>query len=240
MKKIALVTGGNSGIGYATAKLLKEKDYEVFISGRDANRLQQSANELGVKSILADMSNPDDVTKLAANFLESGLNVLVNNAAIGKFFPVGAFTLDDFSELFNTNVRGPLFLIQALLPALEKRQGSISNISSLSTRKGLPGAFLYGATKGAVNAFTQNLAIDLSPKKIRVNAIELGPIDTPMHTKLGLTKEESEELMKLVSQKIPMQRYGNPEEVAHVIVAQLESTYVSGAVWVVDGGVSVV
>jgi len=240
MKKIALVTGGNSGIGYATAKLLKEKDYEVFISGRNSDRLKQATDELGVQSVLADMSKPEDIHKLATGFLESGLDVLVNNAGVPKFVPISDFTVDDFAEVFNTNVRGPLLLIQALLLALEKRQGSITTVTSIATDKGIPTAFLYAASKGGVNAFTRNLAVELAPKRIRINAVAPGPIDTPIFTKVGLKPEEVEDFKKTLESRTPMERFGKPEEVAQVIVAQLESTYVTGAVWVVDGGVSVV
>lgn len=240
MKKIALVTGGNSGIGYATAKLLKEKDYEVFISGRNSDRLKQAADELGVQSVLADMSKPEDIHKLATGFLESGLDVLVNNAGVPKFVPINDFTVDDFAEVFNTNVRGPLLLIQALLLALEKRQGSITTVTSIVINKGIPTAFLYAASKGGVNAFTRNLAVELAPKRIRINAVAPGPIDTPIFTKVGLKLEEVEDFKKTLESRTPMERFGKPEEVAQVIVAQLESTYVTGAVWVVDGGVSVV
>lgn len=240
MKKIALVTGGNSGIGYATAKLLKERGYEVFISGRNQEKLQQAADQLGVKSILADMSKPEDIERLASAFLKSGLDVLVNNAGVLKFVTVTGFLPADFSEVFNINVRGPLLLIQGLLPALEKRQGSITTVTSVASSKGTPSVFLYAASKGAVNSFTYNLAIELASKRIRINAVAPGFTDTPIFIKSGVKPEEIDELMKSVEYRIAMERFGKPEEIAQVIVAQLESTYVTGAVWVVDGGVSVV
>lgn len=242
MKKIALVTGGNSGIGYATAKLLKEKGYEVFISGRDANRLQQAADELGVNSVLADMSKPDDIKRLAATFLESGLDVLINNAGIAKAVPISNIRWEDFSEIFSTNVWGPILLITELLPALEKHQGSISIVSSMIVARsmGTPTLCLYAATKGAVDAFTRNLVTELTTKKIRINVVSPGPIDTPMFDKSGNNPEEIAEFKKALASQIPMQRLGTSEEVAQVIIAQLEATYVTGAVWIVDGGVSVV
>ena len=240
MKKIALVTGGYSGIGYATAKLLKEKGYEVFISGRNQEKLQHAAEELGLQSILADMSQPEDLKRLASVFLESGLDALVNNAGIAKVIPVDNIMWEDFFELFSTNVWGPLFLIKELLPALEKRQGSISTVSSIVAESlAKPGVCLYAATKGAVNAFTHNLVAELTSKKIRINAVAPGPIDTPMFTKVGNNPKEITELKEMLGLEVPMKRLGRSEEVAQVIVAQLESTYVTGAIWVVDGGVSV-
>lgn len=241
MKKIALVTGGNSGIGYATAKLLRDKGYDVFISGRNLVRLQQAADELGVKLLLADMSKPEDIKQLASVFLESGLDVLVNSAGSAMVIPINNIAWENFSELFSTNVWGALLLIKELLPALEKRQGSISTVSSIvADRMANPGVCLYAATKGAVNAFTRNLVAELTPRKIRINAVAPGPIDTPMFTNPEANPEEINELKKMLASKIPMGCLGKPEEVAQVIVAQLESTYVTGAIWVVDGGVSVV
>jgi NAD(P)-dependent dehydrogenase (short-subunit alcohol dehydrogenase family) len=239
MKKIALVTGGNSGIGYATANLLKEKGYEVFISGRDAKRLQQAADELGVNSVLADMSKPEDIKRLAATFLESGLDMLVNNAGIAKLIPLDEVTSDNFSEVIDINLRGPIFLIKELSLSLEKRQGSVTNVSSLSSSKGFHGSSIYAATKGGIESCTRALAVELAPRKIRVNAITPGAIDTPIFTKLGVSLEESVMFRKKLESTIPLQRFGVSEEVAQVIVAQLEATYVTGAVWIVDGGVSV-
>ncbi len=238
MNKIALVTGGNSGIGYATARLLKEKGYDVFISGRHSDRLGQAADELGVESLLADMTNPEDIGKLASHFSESGLDFLVVSAGIPKTFPIADLTVDDFSEIFNTNVQGPLLLIKELVTALEKRQGSISTVSSAITEIGRPNLYLYAATKGAVHAFVRNLSIELAPKKICVNAVAPGVTDTPIFTKAGMSSEEIAEFKKVLEADIPMGRLGNPEEIAHVIVAQLESTYTTGSVWIVDGGMS--
>jgi len=238
MKKIALVTGGNSGIGYATAKLLKEKGYEVFISGRDANRLQQAADELGVNSVLADMSKPDDIKKLAATFSESGLDVLVNNAGIAKLISLDKVTLEEFSEVFDINVRGPILLIKELLLSLEKRQGSVTTISSTAAGKGFPNSSTYAASKGGVEAFTRALAIELASKGIRINAVCPGATDTPILIKMGVKPEDFAEFKQSVENTIPLRRIGKPEEVAHVIVAQLEATYVTGVVWIVDGGLS--
>lgn len=238
MKKIALITGGNSGIGYATARLLKEKGYVVFISGRNQDSLRQAADELGIRSIITDMSDLEDITRLASNFLETGLDVLVNNAGVAKSILVSDFTLEDFSEVFDTNVRGTLLLIQKLLPALERRQATITTVTSIATDNGLPANFLYAASKGSVNAFTRNLAVELAPKGIRVNAIAPGVIDTPIFEKIGLSPEAIAEVKEELKSIIPLGRFGTPDEVAQVILAQVESTYVTGSVWIVDGGVS--
>lgn len=237
MDKIALVTGGNSGIGYATAELLKKNGYLVFISGRHAERVKKAAAQLQVESIVADMAIIRDIKFLASHFLKSGIDVLVNNAAIAKFIPITNHEEQDYKEFFNTNVRGPIELIRELLPALEKRHGSITNVSSAIVNNGLSNASLYAATKGGLEAITRSLARELAPLKIRVNAVSPGAIDTPIHTKTGRSQEEFEARKAKHVITIPLCRYGTPAEVAHVIVAQLEATYVTGSIWDVDGGI---
>jgi len=237
MSKNILVTGGNSGIGYAIAALAKARNYDVTICGRDAERVATAAEALGVSGVVADMADPEQIKVLAAHFNDVGLDALVNNAAIAKFMSIKDHTLDDFDAFFNVNVRGPLLLIQALVPALAKRKGSVSNISSAVTRNGLANASLYAASKGAVDSFTKSLALELAADGIRVNCISPGAIDTPIITKLGLSPEQIAAIKAHHEASIPQQRYGSADEVAHVVLAQLEASYVTGSVWSVDGGV---
>lgn len=234
--KTALVTGGNSGIGYATAKCLKEKGYRVCISGRDEQLVAAAAEELGVSFAIADMASLEDLETLAERFSD-GLDALVNNAAIARFMPLTEISTKDHELFYNTNVRGPLVLINALLPALEKHRGSITNVSSAIVNNGLPNAALYAATKGAVEAFTRSLALELAPKNIRINVVSPGAIETAILYKLGRTPEQRIAAKKRQEALIPLSRYGAPEEVAQVIVSQLEATYVTGSIWSVDGGV---
>jgi len=239
MQKTALVTGGNSGIGYATAKLLKAKGYDVTICGRNNERVEQAASELGVQGIVADMGIASDVITLAGHFEGKSLNVLVNNAAIARFAPLAYCTSDDFDEFMNTNLRGPLDLIKGVLPALQKAGGSITNVSSAVVNNGLANAALYAATKGALDAITKSLAIEFAPMGVRINAVSPGAIDTPIITKLGLDEQTQTAIKAHLETTIPLGRYGKAEEVAEVIVAQLESSYTTGAIWAVDGGVNV-
>lgn len=240
MKKIALVTGGNSGIGFETAKLLKEKEYEVYISGRNPGRLEQAADELDVNFLVADMGDTGAIKALAANFKESGLDILVNNAGGAVYTGIDDFTLEDFSETFNPNVLGPLLLIKELLPALEKEPGAaITNVGSLAEYKPKVGSCLYTGSKSALSGFTRALAVELGPRGIRVNEVLPGAIETPIFSKIGLSEEQIKELKEVIKNENPLGKFGKPGEVAHVIVAQLESTFVTGALWIVDGGAGV-
>lgn len=239
-KKKVLITGGNSGIGLASARLFKERGYEVFISGRNAVALHLVAEELAAEYLVADMADLQAVEKLAVPFSgenDSGLDVLVNNAATAGFMPITALTPESFDHFFHTNLLGPMTLIKSLIPALEKRQGSIVNVSSIITRKGIASGGLYAATKGGLEAFCRCLALELAPRKIRVNSVAPGAIDTPIIKKTGLSAEEIGWLRERQEANIPLHRYGTPEEVAQVIVAQAEAVYVTGAVWTVAGGV---
>ena len=238
MNKIALITGGNSGIGLATARKLKEMGYHVHIAGRDPGKTKQAASTLGAKALVADIERLSDIQSLITPFEETGLDVLINNAGIAQAISIGQYDEQTFNQHFYINVRGPLFLIQSLLPALEKRKGSITTVSSIITQRGVPGCAIYAATKGAIEAFTRNLAVELAPRNIRVNAVCPGAIDTPIFSKTGIPLDQLETVQERVLSTIPLRRFGNAKEVADVITAQVESTYVTGSIWVVDGGVN--
>lgn len=237
MQKIALITGGTSGIGYATAKKLIHNKYHVYITGRDHDKLQDTAATLGVSTLFADIQKPDDINRIAMQFDDSGLDALINNAGIAKAIPIDACTVESFDEYFYTNVRGPLLLIRYLLDALEKNKGCVTTVSSIITRRGAPGFATYAATKGAIEAFTKSLAKELAPRSIRINAISPGAIETPIFSKMGIPEEAWETTRQQILSTIPMARFGTPDEVAEVILAQIEASYVTGSVWTVDGGV---
>jgi len=236
-KKIALVTGGNSGIGHATAKLLAQLDYKVHIVGRSEEQVTLAAKELDIEGHIVDLTNLDEIKNLAENFFIDGLDILINSAGIAQPLPLENYTLDNFNAHIDINLRAPLMLIHHLLPALEIKQGSIVNVSSIITRRGAPGFAIYAATKGAIESMTRNLATELASRHIRINAICPGAIDTPMFDKFGLTKEQADQSKQNALDTIPLGRMGEPEEIAEVIVSQAEASYVTGAIWHVDGGV---
>ncbi len=234
--KNVLITGGNSGIGYATAVLFSQRGYNVTISGRDENKLKLAATELGADFFVADLADLNQLESLSETFTD-GLDVLVNNGAMAQFMPIEAHTKEIFDLNISTNVHGPLYLIQKLLPSLEKKSGAIVNVSSLIVDNGKPNASLYAATKGAIEALTRSLALELAPRGVRVNAVSPGAIDTPIVHKLGIPEDEIPALLTHQAAAIPLKRLGKPEEVAEVIFAQATASYVTGAVWKVDGGV---
>ena len=184
------------------------------------------------------MKNLEQLKQLASHFFDTGLNALINNAGIFTLFSLNDYNEEIFTKNINTNVKGPIFLVKLLTSALEKRQGSITNISSIITQTGIPNTSMYTTTKGALEALTKALALDLAPHSIRINAVLPGAVDTPIFKKLGMTDQQAKAAMDEVSQTIPLKRYAQPKEIAHVIAAQIESTYTTGSLWVVDGGVA--
>jgi len=227
------------GIGYATAKLLRQKGYDVTITGRSKVRVDKAATELGVKGVVADMSDLEQLRELSTKF-EDGLDVLILNAAIAKFAPLALSGIEQFNEMIDTNVRGQFFLCQYLEQPLAKKEGAITFISSAVVNNGLANASLYAASKGAIDSLCKSLAVELAPQGVRVNVVSPGAIDTPIIYKLGIPEDQVSILKKQVEATIPMNRYGQAAEIAEVIVAQIEAKYVTGSIWPVDGGVNAI
>jgi len=190
-----------------------------------------------VDYLLADMRNLSDLAALGEHYRQTGLDVLVSNAGMAVVQLLDEVDEAAFTTMVETNLRGPLFLIQALLPALEKQQGVIVNVSSVVATKGAPGMCVYQATKGGVSALTRGMAVELAPRGIRVNAVEPGAIDTPMGEKMG-DSPALDKFMEYAMQKPLIPRLGLATEVAQTILGQIENNYVTGAVWAVDGGYS--
>ena len=237
--KVALITGGSTGIGLAIAKRFIEEGAQVAITGRTKDTLAEAKKELGSKAltIQSDISKLKDIAAMIAEVREKfeRIDILVANAGIAKFAPLDQSSEEFFDEQFNTNVKGLYFSVQNAVPLIPDG-GAIVLIASVVASKGFPGASVYSATKAAVRSFGRTLAAELAPRRIRVNTISPGPIMTPIFGKSGLTPEESQQFI----QGVALKRFGQPEEVASaaLFLASEEASFVLGAEVLVDGGLA--
>jgi NAD(P)-dependent dehydrogenase (short-subunit alcohol dehydrogenase family) len=239
--KVAVVTGGNSGIGLATAKRLVADGAYVFITGRRKSELDAAVEQIGwsVTAVQGDVSNLADLDRLFATVkeLKGRIDILFANAGIAEAAPLGAISEEQFDRSFGANVKGALFTVQKALPLL--RDGaSIILTSSIVGSKGNPGVSVYSATKAALRSFARTWTTDLKDRKIRVNVVSPGAIDTPGLR--GLRKTDGEGLDSLFRDRIPLGRVGRPDEIASAVsfLASDESSYVAGSELFVDGGIA--
>ncbi len=239
--KIALITGGNSGIGLATAKQFVNEGAYVFISGRRDPELAVAVKESGrnVTGVQGDVSNLGDLDRLFAQIKqEKGkLDILFANAGVAKYAPLGTITEDLYDSIFNINVKGLLFTVQKALPLLPDGASIILNASIVAS-KGLPANSVYSATKAAVRSFARTWTTDLKDRRIRVNAVSPGATDTPGLSNLLASADVGEERLKMISNTVPLGRFGTSDEIAKAVVflASDDSSYITGTELFVDGG----
>ncbi|MDX2003133.1 MAG: SDR family oxidoreductase [Chitinophagales bacterium] len=240
--KTAVITGANSGIGYATAKEYIAQGAKVIITGRNKAAVEKAAAELGngTVAIHSDAGSMADVKALAGKVqaFAKKIDILFVNAGVAKFLPISMVEEADFDEQFNINVKGLYFTVKNLLPLINEG-GSVILNASIVAHKGMANTSVYSATKAAVLNLGKTLSADLAPLKIRVNTISPGPIDTPIYSKLGMPETALNEFAVGMQQMVPLKRFGLAQEIAQAAVffGSDESSFVHGAELIVDGGV---
>ena len=240
--KIAVITGGNSGIGLATAKRFVTDGAYVFITGRRQHELDTAVSEIGknVMGLQGDVSNLVDLDRLYSIVKqEKGhIDILFANAGIGEFARLGQISEEHFDKTFGVNVKGLLFTVQKAVPLFKDDGGSIILNSSIAASKGVEGFSVYSASKAAVRSFARTWTVDLRRRKIRVNAVSPGQIDTKALSDLMQNEEHSRQLKKDLVSTVPLRRMGTPDEVAKIVsfLASDESSYVTGIELFIDGG----
>lgn len=239
--KTAVVTGGNSGIGLASAKRLHEEGARVLITGRNPETLDSAVSAIGTGTLAlqSDVSKAEDIDRLfsVVNSKLGKIDVLFANAGVGKFAPYAGAPEALFDELFAINVKGVYFTLQRAIPYLNDGASVILNTSVVST-KGTENTGIYAATKAAVRSFARTAAAELQARNIRVNAVAPGPIETPIFGRTGMTEEQIEGFKAGISARVPMHRIGRPEEVASAVafLASDDASYITGIELNVDGG----
>jgi NAD(P)-dependent dehydrogenase (short-subunit alcohol dehydrogenase family) len=241
--KIAVITGGNSGIGLATAQRLVAEGAYVFITGRRQAELDAAVKQIGknVTGVQGDVANLADLDRLydTVKRQKGRVDVLFANAGGGEFLPLGAITEEHFDKTFNSNVKGLLFSVQKALP-LFTDGGSIILNASIVSSKGTPAFSVYSATKAAVRSFARTWTLDLKERRIRVNAVSPGPIETPGLHGLGANEEQIKQIKSSLVAAVPMGRMGTADEIAKAVVflASDDSSFVTGIELFVDGGMA--
>ena len=239
--KIALVTGANSGIGLATAKSFVAEGAYVYITGRRGSELARAAAEIArnVTAVPGDVSKSADLDRLFAQIQrEKGrLDIVFANAGVAKLAPLGTITEEFYDSMFDVNVKGLLFTVQKALPLMPEGGAIIVNASIVAS-KGLPANSVYSATKAAVRSFARTWTTDLKSRRIRVNAVSPGSIDTPGLNDLLASSEVGEQRRKAITSAVPLGRFGTADEIAKAVVflASDDASYVTGAELFVDGG----
>lgn len=239
--KVAVVTGGNSGIGYETAKYFKAAGAKVIITGRSQDKVASAAAVLGVKGILADVINLTAIDSLVAQVKEEfgTIDILFVNAGIFSPAPVGQITEDMFDNQMGINFKGAVFTTEKFLPILNDGS-SIINLSSINAYTGMPNTAIYAASKAALNAYTRTAATELAGRQIRVNSVNPGPVYTPIFGKTGMPEEQLNQFAQAMQERIPLKRFGQPEDIAKLVtfLASDDASFITGSEYNIDGGIN--
>ena len=242
-KKIAVITGGNSGIGLAAAKVMQREGAEVVITGRDQSKLDAAVAELGgnALAIKSDVANLSEIDQLMDTVREKfgRIDILFANAGLGKVAPLTDATEEHYDLHMDINVKGLFFTVQKALPLLPDGASVILN-ASIAKEKGFPGLSVYTATKAAVRSFARTWTSELQGRRIRVNSISPGPIETAFYEKMDLAPDAVGEFASSVKSQVPLGDFGESADIAEAVLylASDESKFTTGIDLVVDGGLS--
>jgi len=240
--KTAVVTGGNSGIGYATAKQFKNAGAKVIITGRDADKVATASFELGVTGIVADVINLKAMDTLVEKVkIEFGnIDILFVNAGVFSPAPIGSISEEMFDNQMGINFKGAVFTTEKFLPLINDG-GAIINLSSINAYTGMPNTAIYAASKAALNSYTRTAATELAPRKIRVNSVNPGPVYTPIFAKTGMDETQLSEFAGAIQNRIPLKRFGQAEDIAKLVsfLASDDASFITGSEYNIDGGINI-
>lgn len=241
--KVALVTGGNSGIGLGTARAFAREGAFVVITGRDEGTLKSAEREIGggALAIRADVSKPSEIDAVMSKIKErlGRVDALFANAGVARLAPFEQVTETFYDELMDVNLKGLFFTVQKALPLLRPGSAVVLN-ASLNAHKGLPGTTVYGASKAAVLNLAKTMSADLVSKRIRVNSISPGPVESALLKRVGLTGEQLNEINEWIMSQVPVRRFAQPDEIAEAVLylCSPQSSFVVGTDLLIDGGMA--
>lgn len=242
--KVAMVTGGNSGIGLAAAKAFAREGAQVAVTGRDEGTLKSAEKEIGSSAlaIRADAARIADLDAAMAKVRDQfkRIDALFVNAGIGKFVPIAEVTEAMFDEIVTINLKGAFFTVQKALPLMARGSAVVLN-ASINAHIGLPGTTVYGATKAAVVNMAKTMSADLAERGIRVNAVSPGPVETPIFGRAGISSEQSRQTKEWLQNQTLVKRMAEPEEIAEAVLylSSDVSSFVVGTELVIDGGMTI-
>lgn len=244
-KKVAIITGGSSGIGRASAAAFAQNGFDVVAVGRDQTKLDRLVDEIkpddgSIRLHIADVTDSSQVESLVASTIEDlgQIDVLVNAAGIIKNGSIENTSLDDWDTMLNINLRSMFYLMQCAVPHLEKTKGNIVNVSSVTGPRAFPNVLAYCVSKAGVDQLTRCAALELAPKGVRVNAVNPGVVVTNIHKQGGMAEPAYEKFLEHSKTTHPLGRVGRPDEVADLIffLASEKAGWITGATYEIDGG----
>ncbi len=240
--KVAVVTGGSSGIGLATTKELIAEGAKVIITGRNQIAVESTAKEIGATGFVSDQSNLSNIDALTTMVKTQfgKIDILVINAGVYSIVPFESVSESSYDSSMNINVKGVFFTLQKFVPLLNEG-ASVILISSVGAYSApAPAHSVYSATKAAINSLVRSISFELAPKRIRVNAVCPGPTETPIFGKVGLPREALQQMAGAIQNKIPVKRFGAPSDIAKLIsfISSDDASFITGSEYVIDGGIS--